>query len=121
MTGHTKFPSGWDEDRVRKVLKHYEEQTDEEATAEDENAPRIVESSQEVPLTDLLRKAFDAASRLPEEEQDAVAEWLLAELATEEGWEERFAVTQDALSALAREASEEHERGETRGLDPGSL
>ncbi|MBA2712980.1 MAG: hypothetical protein H0U55_05430 [Rubrobacteraceae bacterium] len=72
-------------------------------------------------MTDLLQKAFDAASRLPEEEQDAVAKWLLAELATEEGWEERFAGTQDALSVLAREASEEHQRGETKELDPGSL
>ena len=34
----TKFPLGWDEDRVRKVLDHYEEQTEEEATAEDEAA-----------------------------------------------------------------------------------
>jgi hypothetical protein len=72
-------------------------------------------------VTDLLKKAFDAASRLPEEEQDAVAEWLLAELASEEGWEERFAGTQDALSVLAREASEEHQRGETKELKPESL
>jgi hypothetical protein len=34
----TKFPPGWDEDRVRKVLGHYEDQTEEEATAEDEAA-----------------------------------------------------------------------------------
>ena len=34
----TKFPPGWDEDRVRKVLKHYEEQSEEEATAEDEGS-----------------------------------------------------------------------------------
>ncbi len=34
----TKFPPGWDEDRVRKVLAHYEEQTEEEAVAEDEAA-----------------------------------------------------------------------------------
>jgi hypothetical protein len=72
-------------------------------------------------VTDLLKKAFDAASRLPEEEQDAVAEWLLAELSSEERWGERFAETQDALSALAREALNEHERGETRDLDPDSL
>jgi hypothetical protein len=71
-------------------------------------------------VTDLLKKAFDAASRLPEEEQDAVAEWLLAELASKEGWEERFAGTQDALSVLAREASEEHQRGETKELKPES-
>jgi hypothetical protein len=58
-------------------------------------------------VTDLLRRAFDAASRLPDDEQDAVAEWLLAELAAEEQWEERFAGTQDALSVLAREALRE--------------
>ena len=62
-------------------------------------------------MTDLLKKAFDAASRLPKEEQDAVAEWLLAELATEESWEERFARTHDALSVLAREGLREHGRG----------
>lgn len=33
-----KFPSGWDEERVRRILKHYEEQTEEEAVAEDESA-----------------------------------------------------------------------------------
>jgi len=42
----TRFPSGWDEERVRKVLAHYEEQTEDEATAEDEAA--LVESDQEV-------------------------------------------------------------------------
>ena len=33
-----KFPPGWDEQRVRKVLEHYEAQTEEEAVAEDEAA-----------------------------------------------------------------------------------
>jgi hypothetical protein len=32
------FPPGWDEERVRRVLAHYEEQTEEEAVAEDEAA-----------------------------------------------------------------------------------
>ena len=32
------FPKGWDEERVRNVLKHYERQTEEEAVAEDEAA-----------------------------------------------------------------------------------
>ncbi len=32
------FPPGWDEERVRRVLAHYEAQTDEEAVAEDERA-----------------------------------------------------------------------------------
>jgi hypothetical protein len=33
-----QFPPGWDEERVRRVLAHYEEQTEEEAMAEDEAA-----------------------------------------------------------------------------------
>lgn len=32
-----RFPPGWDEERVRRVLVHYESQTDEEAVAEDED------------------------------------------------------------------------------------
>ena len=34
----SKFPPGWDEQRVRRVLEHYEQQTEEEAVAEDEAA-----------------------------------------------------------------------------------
>jgi hypothetical protein len=33
-----RFPTGWDEERVRRVLSHYEKQTDEQAAAEDEAA-----------------------------------------------------------------------------------
>ena len=33
-----RFPEGWDEERVRRVLEHYEAQTDEETVAEDEAA-----------------------------------------------------------------------------------
>jgi hypothetical protein len=33
-----KFSKGWDDDRVRRVLAHYEEQTEDEAVAEDEAA-----------------------------------------------------------------------------------
>ena len=31
-----RFPSGWNEARVRRVLEHYERQTEDEAVAEDE-------------------------------------------------------------------------------------
>jgi hypothetical protein len=34
----SKFPPGWDEERVRRVLAHYEQQTEAEAVAEDEAA-----------------------------------------------------------------------------------
>lgn len=30
------YPPGWDEARVRRVLEHYERQSDDEAVAEDE-------------------------------------------------------------------------------------
>ena len=38
MSKRTKFPDGWDESRVRRVLEHYEGQSDDEAVAEDEAA-----------------------------------------------------------------------------------
>ena len=41
-----RFPPGWDEARVQKVLAHYEEQTEDEAVAEDEAA--LEESTQTV-------------------------------------------------------------------------
>ena len=34
----SKFPPGWDEKRVQKVLDHYQSQSEEEALAEDEAA-----------------------------------------------------------------------------------
>ena len=34
----SEFPPGWDEERVRRVIAHYENQSEEEALAEDEAA-----------------------------------------------------------------------------------
>lgn len=33
---HPKYPKGWDDARVKRVLAHYEAQTENEAVAEDE-------------------------------------------------------------------------------------
>jgi hypothetical protein len=33
-----RFPPGWDEQRVKRVISHYESQTENEAVAEDEAA-----------------------------------------------------------------------------------
>jgi hypothetical protein len=38
MSKRTKFPDGWDESRVKRVLEHYESQSEEQAVAEDEAA-----------------------------------------------------------------------------------
>jgi hypothetical protein len=46
----SKFPPGWDEERVRRVLAHYEDQSEEEAVAEDEAAfENAKETTMEVP------------------------------------------------------------------------
>ena len=34
----SRFPPGWDEERVQRVLAHYETQSEDEALAEDEAA-----------------------------------------------------------------------------------
>ena len=36
MKKATKFPDGWDDERVQRLLQHYKSQTEEEAVAEDE-------------------------------------------------------------------------------------
>jgi hypothetical protein len=38
MMKQNRFPKGWDEERVKCVLDHYESQTEDEAVAEDEAA-----------------------------------------------------------------------------------
>jgi len=46
-----KFPAGWDKERVRRVLEHYQTQTDEQALAEDEAAYEATTSTtMEVPI-----------------------------------------------------------------------
>jgi len=49
-----KFPRGWDEERVRKVLAHYENQTEDEAVAEDEAAYEAEEQTVMIVPTDLV-------------------------------------------------------------------
>ena len=72
-------------------------------------------------MTELLEKAFAEASRLPEHEQNTLAEWLLEELASEGRWEKAFAGSHQALAQLADEALTEHREGRTQVLDPDRL
>lgn len=51
MKKQSKFPDGWDEARVQRVLAHYEEQTEEEAVAEDDAAfENLTQTAMEIPL-----------------------------------------------------------------------
>ena len=72
-------------------------------------------------MTELLAKAFDEAGQLPEEEQDSIAEWLLAELRSEQRWSAAFSKSSDQLARLAEEALCEDAAGETEAIDPESL
>ena len=55
-------------------------------------------------MTNLLKKAFERVSALPEEEQDAMAGLILDELEDEPRWRDTFARSQDALARLAGQA-----------------
>lgn len=69
-------------------------------------------------MTKALEKVFREAAKLPEAEQNSLAEAIRAEIATEEDWERSFANSADVLERLADEALEEHRAGRTRPLDP---
>lgn len=46
-----EYPAGWDEERVRRVLGHYEAQSDEEAVAEDDASyEATTHTAMEVPV-----------------------------------------------------------------------
>lgn len=64
-------------------------------------------------MTKALKKAFDAASRLPGPDQDALAAAILEELAADERWEAAVAAGPGALKKLADEALAEHRAGRT--------
>jgi len=57
-----RFPVGWNEERVRQVLAHYESQSDEEAAMEDERAfktPEWAEVKVPVKLMPVVRQLID--------------------------------------------------------------
>ena len=68
-----------------------------------------------------LELAFAEATKLPLKEQDRLAEWLLAELASEKRWNRLFIESEELLETLAAEALDEHRRGQTRELDPEKI
>lgn len=72
-------------------------------------------------MTKLLEKAFSEAAKLPTNEQDAIAVWLLEEIESERRWDEAFAQSADVLAQLADEALAEHRAGRTQILDPDTL
>ena len=72
-------------------------------------------------MTKLLEKAFEEAAKLPAAEQDALGRVLLEELASEQRWDELFAVSHEVLADLADTALAEHRAARTKKLDPDKM
>jgi hypothetical protein len=68
-----------------------------------------------------LEHAFEEASKLSPEEQDALASAILEEIAVDELWDKSFEKSTAALEQLAEEALREHRDGHTRSLEPEDL
>ena len=64
-----------------------------------------------------LEHAFAEAAKLSASEQDALAELILQELASEHRWIDAFGRSQAGLERLADEGLEEHRAGQTHPLD----
>ena len=73
-----------------------------------------------MPMTWLLEKAFAEASKLPEDQQEAIAAIVLDELASERRWSEAFAKSQDQLASPGNEALAEFKEGRTRLFEKDS-
>lgn len=71
-------------------------------------------------MNKLLEQAFREAARLPEEDQEAIASHILAEIEDERGWNERFAKSPGTLAKLAEQARQRIAKGETLPFDPSN-
>lgn len=72
-------------------------------------------------MTTRVKQTFTEASKLSPKEQDAFADWVLAEIRSEKKWDRLFANSQETLSKLASEAIAEHRSGQTQELNPDQL
>lgn len=70
-------------------------------------------------MTQLLQKAFERAAKLPQEEQDKFARFLLSELDSERRWVALFSrpESEDLLERLADEAMTAHRSGRTQSFN----
>lgn len=65
-------------------------------------------------MTQLLEEAIAKLQQLSPQEQDAIAQLILDELADEQQWDEAFARSQDALSELATRVRQDIDAGKVR-------
>ena len=68
-------------------------------------------------MTQLLEKAILEIKKLSNDEQDAIAAVLMAELESERQWERAFDSTAEQLSSFADEALAEYRAGKTEPVE----
>ena len=69
-------------------------------------------------MTQSLERAISEIKKLPDQEQDAIAAVIMAELESDRRWDNAFANSRVELDQLADEALEEFRDGRTEPLDP---
>jgi hypothetical protein len=76
--GQSKFPKGWDEHRVKRVLDHYDTLTEDEAVAEDEAAwENASQTFMEIPndlvptIRELLAKRGESTESLTDSKESS--------------------------------------------------
>jgi hypothetical protein len=69
----------------------------------------------------LLEEAIAEVNKLPEAQQEKMAQWILDTLRDEAKWDDAFASTQSQLEQLADKALADYLSGHTQELDVDTL
>ena len=72
-------------------------------------------------MTELLEKAIAELAKLPEAQQENMAQWILDELADEARWDQAFAGSLPQLEKLGKKALDDYHAGRTQELNPDEL
>jgi hypothetical protein len=67
-------------------------------------------------MTQLLEQVIAELQKLPDSDQDAIASLILAEIADEQLWDEKFANSQVQLSRMADKVREDIRSSRIRGI-----
>jgi hypothetical protein len=72
-------------------------------------------------MVTLLEKAIEQLAKLPDEQQESMAQWILDELEDEQRWDRAFAASLPKLEKLGKKALDDYYAGRTQELDPDGL
>jgi hypothetical protein len=72
-------------------------------------------------MTKLLEKAISELSKLSDDQQDSMAQWILDELEDEQRWDTAFENSLPQLEQLAQKALQDYKAGRTQDLNPDDL